>query len=130
LIGYAQDPASAGVAEAQSTARFLDGFNVRFATATGSKEVRAKPISAQVEAGNVKLVRGLWNDEFLRILENFPTGKHDDEVDALSGAHALLCAPPRGLQRASDLIMDHSDDVGPKPWGWAGDDNKLNDQDF
>jgi len=29
-------------------------------------------MSAQAEAGNVKIVRGLWNDEFLRSLENFP----------------------------------------------------------
>jgi predicted phage terminase large subunit-like protein len=89
-IGYMQDPGSAGVAEAQSTARALDGCNVRFATATGDKETRAKPVSAQAEAGNVKLVRGLWNDDFLRVLENFPAAKHDDEVDALSGAHGML----------------------------------------
>ncbi|MGB7749300.1 MAG: phage terminase large subunit [Verrucomicrobiia bacterium] len=89
-IGYMQDPGSAGIQEAQSTARFLDGFNVRFSTATGSKEIRAKPVSAQVEAGNVRLIRGLWNDDFLRELENFPTGRHDDAVDALSGGHTIL----------------------------------------
>ena len=76
--------------EAEHTARALDGFNVRFATATGNKEIRAKPVSAQCEAGNVKLVRGLWNDDFLRELENFPVARHDDEVDALSGAHSML----------------------------------------
>jgi hypothetical protein len=64
---------------------------VRFASATGDKETRAKPVSAQAEAGNVKLVRGLWNDEFLRVLENFPAGRHDDEVDALSGAYERAC---------------------------------------
>jgi predicted phage terminase large subunit-like protein len=90
IVAYMQDPGSAGVAEAQATARALDGSNVRFAVATGDKEVRAKPISAQAEAGNVKLVRGLWNDEFLRELENFPAGKHDDAVDALSGAYSLV----------------------------------------
>ena len=51
---------------------------------------RARPISAQAEAGNVKIVRGLWNDEFLRVLENFRAGKHDDEVDALSGAYEQI----------------------------------------
>lgn len=39
----------------------------------------------------MKIVRGLWNDEFLRVLENFPAAKHDDEVDALSGAHGMQC---------------------------------------
>ena len=48
-------------------------------------------MSAQAEAGNVKVVRGPWNDEFLRVLESFPVGKRDDEVDGLSGAHEVLC---------------------------------------
>jgi predicted phage terminase large subunit-like protein len=89
-ISFMQDPGSAGVAEAQATARALDGYYVKFAPASGSKEVRAKPISAQCEAGNVKLVRGHWNDQFLRELESFPISKHDDCVDALSGAHEQL----------------------------------------
>ena len=75
--------------------------DVRFATATGSKEVRAKPVSAQAEAGNIKIVRAPWNDEFLRELENFPTGKHDDAVDALSGAHGALLAPTGGWSTAT-----------------------------
>jgi predicted phage terminase large subunit-like protein len=90
IVAFMQDPGSAGKGEAEATARALDGFNVRFATATGDKETRAKPTSAQAEAGNIKIVRGLWNDEFLRVLENFPTGRHDDEVDALTGAHEVL----------------------------------------
>jgi hypothetical protein len=35
-------------------------------------------------------VCGLWNDGFLRELENFPAGKHDDAVDALSGAYSQI----------------------------------------
>jgi len=89
-VAFAQDPASAGKMEAEHTSRALDGFNVRFAPATGSKETRAKPVSAQAEAGNVRLVRGPWVDYFIRELENFPTGRHDDQVDALSGAHGML----------------------------------------
>ncbi len=89
-MGYMQDPGSAGVAEAQATARAPDGYCVKFSPATGDKETRAKPVSAQCEAGNIKLVRALWNAEFLRELENFPAAKHDDAVDALSGAHEVL----------------------------------------
>lgn len=95
-IAFMQDPGWAGVAEAQATARALDGFDVRFATASGDKETRAKPVSAQAEAGNVKLVRGLWNDQFLRVLENFPNGRHDDELDALSGAYERLADSSSG----------------------------------
>jgi predicted phage terminase large subunit-like protein len=100
-VCFHQDPASAGKLEAEHTARALDGFNVRFATASGNKETRAKPVSAQAEAGGVKIVRGHWNDDFLRVLENFPTGRHDDEVDALSGAHENLRANCFGFSSAS-----------------------------
>jgi len=96
VIGYMQDPGSAGVKEAQDTARMLDGFEVHYAAATGDKETRAKSISSQCEAGNVSIVRGQWNDDFFRVLENFPTGTHDDDVDALSGAHGLLCSTTTG----------------------------------
>ncbi|HEX4348952.1 MAG TPA: phage terminase large subunit [Verrucomicrobiae bacterium] len=101
IVAFHQDPGSAGVEEAENTVRALDGFNVRFTTATGSKEVRAKPVSAQAEAGRIKIVRAGWNADFIRILENFPTGKHDDEVDGLSGAHAALLAPTGGWDEAS-----------------------------
>ena len=47
---------------------------------------RAGPYSAQVEAGNVLLVRGPWNDEYIEELQAFPEGGHDDYVDASSGA--------------------------------------------
>ena len=83
--------------EAQATARALDGFNVTFEPATGDKATRAKPISTQAEAGNVKIVRAPWNDDFIRELENFPTGRHDDQVDALRGGHAMLSSPSRGF---------------------------------
>lgn len=93
VIGYMQDPGSAGVGEAQATAAKLAGYQLRFATATGDKQTRAKPVSSQAEAGNIKLVSGKWNHDYLRILENFPEAKHDDEVDATSGAFEI-CANP------------------------------------
>lgn len=106
IIAFMQDPGSAGVAEAQATARALDGFNVRFATASGDKETRCKPVSAQAEAGNIKLVRAPWNDSFVRVLENFPVGRHDDEVDGLSGAHGILSSYSGGGYSRVELPHD------------------------
>ena len=40
--------------------------------------------------GNVKIRRGSWNEELLRVLEGFPELAHDDEVDACSGALEML----------------------------------------
>lgn len=82
-----QDPGSAGVAEAQNFIRMLNGYDVHTRPFSKDKATRAKPVSAQCEARNVKVLRGDWNEEFFVELENFPEGKHDDIVDTFSGAY-------------------------------------------
>jgi predicted phage terminase large subunit-like protein len=89
-VGIEQDPGQAGRFEAEYYIRALAGWNVRACPATGDKLTRAQPVSAQCEAGNVRLVRGAWNAALVQELEAFPEGRHDDQVDALSGAFALL----------------------------------------
>ena len=59
----------------------------------GDKFTRAGPVAARVNAGRLKLVRGSWNRAFIDELATFPVGAHDDQVDALSGAYAMLAAP-------------------------------------
>jgi predicted phage terminase large subunit-like protein len=81
-----QDPGSAGVADAARFKKLLQGFSVKVAKPTKNKVVRAKPVSAQCEARNIKVLRGSWNEAFFSELENFPDGAHDDIVDTLSGA--------------------------------------------
>jgi len=91
-VGLEQDPGQAGKAEVQVHVRNLAGFNVVVNTVRESKGMRAKPLSAQVEAGNVKLVRGPWNEAFIREAENFDgTDKCvSDQIDAATGAFHLL----------------------------------------
>lgn len=86
-----QDPGSAGVADAGAFARLLAGYDVRLRKPTTDKETRAKPVSAQSEAGNIKIMRAPWNEEFFSELENFPDGSHDDIVDVFSGAFNEMC---------------------------------------
>jgi predicted phage terminase large subunit-like protein len=81
-----QDPGSAGVADAENFVRMLSGYEVRIRKITQDKITRAKPVSAQCEAGNIRVLRASWNEEFFSELENFPDGAHDDIVDVLSGA--------------------------------------------
>ncbi len=81
-----QDPGSAGVAEAEHFVRMLAGYDARVETMPKDKITRAKPVSAQSEIGNIRVLRAPWNGEFFRELENFPDGAHDDIVDVLSGA--------------------------------------------
>lgn len=95
MIGIEQDPGQAGVAEAGYYTRALAGFNVRRFPVNKAKLTRAIPFSAQCEAGNVTLVEGEWNDAYLRVLEAFPDGPKDDDVDASSGAFNTLCSTPQ-----------------------------------
>lgn len=57
---------------------------------SGSKAVRAQPLSCAAEAGNVFLVEGAWNKAFLDEAESFTgedtAGLHDDQIDACAGA--------------------------------------------
>lgn len=81
-----QDPGQAGEADAKNFIRLLAGYDVRANRVSTAKETRALSVSAQAEAGNVKILRGAWNEDFFDEVENFPDGAHDDQVDALSGA--------------------------------------------
>jgi len=42
------------------------------------------------EAGKLYLVRGAWIDEFVDEVAQFPHGKHDDQIDAVSIAVSML----------------------------------------
>lgn len=88
-VRLAQDPGQAGKSQIRSQTSMLAGFKVKSQTVTGDKATRAKPFASQVEAGNVILVRGPWNEAYLNELENF-TGTdadgHDDQVDASADA--------------------------------------------
>jgi predicted phage terminase large subunit-like protein len=89
-VGFGQDPGQAGKSQAQHLVRALSGFTVKPATESGDKLTRFGPFSAQCRAGNVKILRGSWNDDLFRVLEGFPELAHDDEVDACSGALEML----------------------------------------
>jgi len=89
-IGLEEEPGASGKSEIAHLIAELAGFNVQAFLARGDKITRAGPISAQCEAGNVICLKEKWTDSFLNELINFPEGKHDDQVDALSGAFQML----------------------------------------
>ena len=65
-------------------------FTVAPAAESGDKLTRFGSFSSQCRAGNVKILRGPWNEDLSRVLEGFPDLGHDDEVDACSGALEML----------------------------------------
>jgi predicted phage terminase large subunit-like protein len=85
-ITLPQDPGQAGKDQAATYVKALAGHKVRTAPVTGSKIVRAVPFSAQWQGGNVLLLAGDWNKEYLQEMEGFPDALHDDMVDASSDA--------------------------------------------
>jgi predicted phage terminase large subunit-like protein len=93
-IRLPQDPGQAGKDQVGSLTRMLSGFPVKALPVSGDKETRADPFAAQVNAGNVRIVRGAWNAAFVEELRAFPAGRHDDGVDAAADAFNEV-APPR-----------------------------------
>lgn len=92
---------SAGKAVVEARAKMLKGFDYKFVQITGAKPLRVKPFRSQVEAGNVFLLRAGWNEEYISELCDFPTGKHDDQVDASGAAfNAILLEPKRNTMGA------------------------------
>jgi len=97
-IWLEEEAGVAGKDRTRATVKLLAGHTVRTERPTGSKEVRADPLAAQAEIGNVLLVRGDWNTAFLDELAAFPHGKNDDQVDAASGALSKVSATLGGFE--------------------------------
>ena len=91
-IRLAQDPGQAGVDQIKALTLMFAGYNVKAERVSGSKETRADSFAAQVNAGNVKLVRGDWNRAFLEELRTFPLGKNDDQIDGAADAFNELAS--------------------------------------
>lgn len=87
-----EEGGSAGKSQTRSLVRLLAGYRITPVRATGDKATRAAPFASQVEAGNVAILRGNWNAEYLNELEGFPDplALHDDMVDATSYAFNAL----------------------------------------
>jgi predicted phage terminase large subunit-like protein len=90
-IGFPQDPGQAGKVQAQDMVLMLAGYRARSVRESGDKMTRAEPLAAQAEGGNLLLVRGDWNKDFIEEATNFsPAAKFKDQIDAASGAFGML----------------------------------------
>jgi predicted phage terminase large subunit-like protein len=99
-VALEQEPGSGGKESAEISIRELAGYIVHAQTASGSKYVRSSPLAAQVQAGNVKLVKGDWNKAFIDELHGFTgaDGGQDDQVDAAANAFNRLALRPGPMQ--------------------------------
>lgn len=74
--------------------RNLAGFVVEADPVHGDKVSRAEPLASQWQAGNVGVVSAPWTRQYLDECAAFPFGRHDDQVDASSGAFRFLLNAP------------------------------------
>lgn len=100
-----QDPGQAGKAQASDFIAQLAGWNTTFLPESGSKVQRAEPFAAQVEAGNVFIVRGSWNTDYVEELGKFPAGKYKDQVDATSNGFNHLIPLPNNVGNLMEYMQ-------------------------
>jgi phage terminase large subunit-like protein len=116
-----QEPGSGGLEQSQQIVRMLAGFPIYRDLPTGgsswrmvdghkvagpAKIIKARPLSAQSEAGNVILVRGSFNTPLLDALCSFPHSTYIDEVDSASSCFNKLCSRDTGAP--GDIMLLNS----------------------
>jgi predicted phage terminase large subunit-like protein len=113
-LSLPQDPGSAGKALVEDMIAGLAGFNARAEPQSGDKKSRAMPFSAQVEIGNVAILKRVWTKPFLEELRFFPKSRFKDQADAASSAFNALA--PLSRKKIKQL---HLHVVGEKSENWA-----------
>ena len=88
-----------GIAALQTLLRRRDlaRITIRGINVDKDKLTRSLPLAARAEQGKVRLVRGSWVPDFLNEIASF-TGQgetHDDQVDAATGAFAMVAEKPK-----------------------------------
>lgn len=94
-VGVEQEPGSGGKESAEATARRLSGYRVKLDKVTGDKETRADEFAVAWNAGGVELAPGAWHQELQNEFGYFPYSRYKDQVDAGSGAFAMLAKARR-----------------------------------
>jgi predicted phage terminase large subunit-like protein len=116
FISIPQDPGQSGVMQKEAYAQLLACFSIRFSPESGSKEDRGLPLAAQLELGNVFIVRrgdpdlDAWIEPYIEEFTRFPQG-YKDQVDASTRAFGEV------LRRMK--IANLNGDIGGRPL-WAG----------
>ena len=71
----------------------------------GDKVERARPWQLRAKQGHVKLVRGPWNLDFIREATSFPKGRHDDDVDTVSGGVQMIAEDGGSKTASAEAIV-------------------------
>jgi predicted phage terminase large subunit-like protein len=83
----------------------LVNVSIRAIKPLGDKVERARPWQLRAKQGRVKLVRGPWNLDFIREATSFPKGRHDDDVDTVSGGVQMIAEDGGNNKAASSAAV-------------------------
>lgn len=90
LTVWVEEEPAAGKDVTSALIQKLAGYTVKADKVSSNKQLRWEPYGAQLEAGNVRLVQGHWNDDFVNEHLIAPNGDNDDQIDAAAGAFNKL----------------------------------------
>ncbi len=90
MVRWEREPGASGKRDSAALSKMLAKYDAKGIPPQGDKIVRANPMAAQAEAGNVKVLAGPWNERFLDHMHNQPEIDKDDIMDASSGAYNCL----------------------------------------
>lgn len=99
MVRTEEEGGSSGKSVTFHYAKLLVGYNYKGIRPGRDKWSRAQSLAGYAENGLVIVLAAGWNLKFFDELEQFPHGKHDDIVDAASGAH-------NELERLDRTFMD------------------------
>jgi predicted phage terminase large subunit-like protein len=87
---FPEDPGQAGKDQVQSYIKLLSGYRVEAERMTGDKVTRADACASQANIGQIGMLKASWNASLIDELASFPSGRWDDQTDALSLAFSKL----------------------------------------
>lgn len=70
---------------------------------TGDKVTRMSYLEPAFEAGNVHILRADWNSDWIKEAREFPSGKHDDQMDNLSAGYELRMKENKNIARVRTI---------------------------
>jgi len=103
-IRIEEERSGSGKAQADGYVRRLTGWDIDGKRPEGDKETRAAPVCAQQQRHRVYMVRAPWNEDLKKECSGFPRGKHDDQVDCLSGGFGFLTVGGPSVMGEEELL--------------------------
>lgn len=88
-VRWEEEGGASGKKASYELVKRLAGWDASGVRPSGDKLTRIKPLASQAKIGNIKLLRGDWNERFLTVMHATPDGLWDIR-DAASGAFSEL----------------------------------------